>query len=196
MIKVSITDKVSQSLRAIQQRLDGPGKAEASQAMGIEAQITVCEHLSMLAASRHDTANRLGASPSNFLATAVDAAAASGVLSSDYDSATLTLRHPAIARAFRDISIEPKTAKALTIPINAIAYNRRAGQFEGIFRMGGKPILAIKQGDSVLPLFLLVRSVTQKQDRSLMPSDDELANAGARGLTNFIHGAMQASNLS
>lgn len=199
MIKLSITDKVTPRLRELATKLQGASGTEASHAMAVEAQLTIVEHLRLLAETRHDTANKLGASPTGFLAQATDVAAAADVISADSDSATLSMRHPAIARAYRDIQIKPKNAKALAIPINAIAYGRYAREFQdqGLFRLGGrgadvgKNILAMKSGDTVIPLFLLVRSVTQKRDPSLMPSNEQIAAAGARGLGRFVKHALQ-----
>lgn len=196
IISTEVQDKLSPRLREVVGQLNGPGRVEASEAMGEEVRFTVVEHLRMIADTRHATAQRLGAAPSNFVAGAVDAAAAAPIRA-DEQGVSISMRHPVVARAFRDIPIEAKNASALTIPIHAMAYNRRAGQFPGIFRLGGrgadvgKNILAIKSGDgSVIPLFLLVRSVTQKQDRSLMPSDDEINTAAARGLTRYIRQAL------
>lgn len=200
MISVGVQEKLSPALRYVASRLEGPGRVEGSKAMGEEVRFTVVDHLRMLAGSRHTTAERLGAAPSGFIAKAADQAA-SAPIRADEDGVSISLRHPVVARAFRDIRITPKSASALTIPIHAIAYNRRASQFPGLFRLGGrgaavgKNILAIRQGDSVLPLFLLVRSVTQRQDRSLMPSDDEINTAAARGLTNYIRQAIQTAGL-
>lgn len=197
MIKITVEDKLTPELNQLHNAFQGPAKTAATKVMGDAVQITIVEHLRMLNESRHDTANRLGATPSGFIGTAVNAAEAAAI-NPDADGVTLTLRHPVIARAFRDITIVPKTAKALTIPINAIAYNRRAGQFEGLFRLGGRGaegarnILAIKNGDTVIPLFLLVRSVTQKQDRSLMPSDNDMSSTAAVALKKHLEKELAA----
>jgi hypothetical protein len=193
---VEVTSRLSENYRRAASYLSGEGRAEASKAMGTEVQLAVVAHLRNLAGSKHDTANRLGASPTGFLARAADAAAGEGVVRSDDDGVTLAIRHPAVARAFRDITIVPKTAKALAIPIHAIAYNRRPAQIwesMNLFILGGKGqavgrnVIAMKEPDgSILPLYILVRSVTQRQDRSLMPSDDEILDAAATGLKGYL----------
>lgn len=204
MIPLEVSDRLSPALRYAADRLDGPARVNGSMAMGEAVRDLCAEHLSDLAQTRHDTANRLGAAPSGFLAQAADAAAA-GVVTADGDGVNLSMRHPAIARAFRSITIEPKEAESLAIPIDAMAYNRRPAQMrlEGynIFRLGGKGqdvgknILATRVGDSLILLYVLVRSVTQQQDRSLMPSDDRMATAAAGRLTTFIHQELLASGL-
>lgn len=203
LVSLEVSEKISAGVRYVAERLEGAGRLEASQAMGEEVQLLVVAHLRDLAGSRHATANRLGASPTNYLAGAAEAAAAAGVVRADGDGVSLLLRHPAIARAFRDIHIAPKGAGALTIPVAAIAYGRRAAQFANLFifrsKTTGNSFLAQRaeeKGQMPLLLFLLVRSVTQKQDRSLMPSTDDIHTAAARGLTDYVRRTLQQARLN
>ncbi len=157
--------------------------------MGSEVQVLIVNHLRQLAATRHDTANRLGATPSNFIAGAVDAAGDAGVVRADDDGVTLTLRHPVVARAFRDIHITPRQAECLAIPVHALAYNRRPREIweqYGLFIAKGMIMMRNGAGADPIALYALRKSVTQRQDRSLMPSDSEIHDAAARGLTHFI----------
>jgi hypothetical protein len=150
-------------------------------------------HLAELATSRHATAERLGAAPSGHLAQAARAVEASPV-SAEGATATLTINHPGLARAFHDIRIVPVNAKALTIPVDAIAYNRSPRQFGNqLFvwksKTTGNAFLAQRQEDKSakpLLLYLLVRSVTQKQDRSLLPSQEEWEKAAARSALDWL----------
>jgi hypothetical protein len=106
----------------------------------------------------------------------------------------LTINHPGLARAFHDIRIVPVNAKALTIPVDAIAYNRSPRQFGNqLFvwksKTTGNAFLAQRQEDKSakpLLLYLLVRSVTQKQDRSLLPSQEEWEKAAARSALDWL----------
>ncbi len=180
-----------------QKELEGAGRVDASRAMGEEVQILIVSHLIVLAGTRHATANRLGATPTNFIAQAADAAAGADVVQADGDGVSLRLRHPVVARAFRDITIVPKKAAALTIPINALAYGRRAAEFPDLFRIPHTDVLAIpREGQAPLALFILVRSVTQRQDRSLMPSPDEINEAAATGLKFYVRRTLQQARLS
>jgi hypothetical protein len=204
-LSVEVSSHLTRELISAVDRLDGAGRVEGSEAMGHEVQTLIVFHLRTIAPSRHTTAQKLGASPSNFLAGAADAAAA-GKVSADSEGVSISIRHPAVARAFRDIHIFPKRAKCLAIPIAAIAYNRRPAQLalEGhdMFVLGGKGqavgrnVLAERMPDgSIHPLYLLVRSVTQPQDRTLMPSDENMHRAAARGLTNYVRVALAQGGL-
>lgn len=204
-ISLEVAEKLSPALRYVAERLEGAGRIEASHEMGVDVQVLVVDHLTDLANSRHDTANRLGASPSGFLGQAADAAAAAGVVVADEGGVSLSIRHPAVARAFRPIQIEPKRGKALAIPLAAMAYNRRPREwgaselFVWKSKTTGNAFLARRQQDKNAPLdlmYLLVRSVTQAQDRSLMPSDDAINSAAARGITRYIRRTLQASGLN
>ena len=206
-VSVSLGDKASPALRRVIDSLQGAGRRDLLSAMGTEVQHVTTEHLRGLAATRHATAERLGAAPSGHLAQAAEKVAAPAALSANETEATLTFNHPGLGRAFHDVTIVPKTSKYLTIPVNAVAYARRAGEFAlqvvftrkgawGLvpkdFKLPPKPwgFAEMVQIRSVM-LFLLVRSVTQKQDRSLLPSDEEWTEAATLGARNYIRDALQ-----
>ncbi len=203
------TDKLSLALRSAVSQLSGEGATGMAKAMGVEVQNKSVDHLRGLAASRHDTANRLGAAPSGHLAQAAEkvgaASAVTTISGGGSNIAVLAINHPGMVRAFRDVTIVPTTKKFLAIPLAAIAYNRKPSQLtdEGhnMFVLRSKDsgkdrlILAEKQGDSIMPLYLLVRSVTQKQDRTLLPSDDEFSEAAVTGISNYIQQKLTEAGL-
>ena len=200
VVSLEVADRISAGVRHVAERLEGAGRVEASQAMGEEVQVLVVAHLRGLQSdgAHHKTRARLGGGEaSNFIAQAASAADVAGVVQADADGVSLHLRHPIVARAFRDIQIEAKGSGALTIPVAAVAYNRRAEQFSGLYvfksKTTGNSFLAqrAEKGEKPILLYLLVRSVTQRQDRSLMPSADEIHDAAARGLTGFVHRTMR-----
>ena len=74
--------------------------------------------------TRHKTATELGAKPSGFW-DMEKTGLALGECTDEH--ASVALRHPGIARAFGDVKITPgEGKKALTIPLNALAYGKRA----------------------------------------------------------------------
>ncbi len=197
-MKLSInTGGLSPALRKLASSLGGPGRAALHEAMGREVQKTTEAYLRDLAATRHGTASRLGAAPSGYLSQAATKAADPAALTANTDGATYTITHPALNRAFSEVTITPKNAKSLAIPIHALAYNRRPSELASgghqLFIKRGRNILATRQGDSTLALYLLVRSVTQSQDRTLLPSDQDWASAAARGAAAFLHQAATTS---
>jgi hypothetical protein len=93
-----------------------------------------------------------------------------------------------MVRALRDVTIVPREAKSLAIPIHALAYNRRPAQIWeslNLFIPKGKNVICMP-GKTITALYVLVRSVTQKQDRTLLPSDENFQKAAATGAGNYI----------
>lgn len=174
MITIHVQDKLSPAMRKMVDGMHGEGKVRISEAMGGEVRSLVVWHLTSLAASKHTTANKLGATPTGYIANLAENFDQSSTLTFDASGATLAMRHPVISRAVRDVTITPKK-QFLTIPLNALAYSRRCGEFQEVQFVHGRSE-AVRQD---MPAYLLVRGVTQKQDRSLLPGDDELATAAA-----------------
>ncbi len=196
-MKVDVTVQ-NPTIQRFLSMLSGAGKVELNRAMAVEVQQATVDHLTRLAASRHDTANRLGAAPSGHLAQAAEKVAGpQSVITIGTDAAALIINHPGLIRAFKSVTIKPGPGrKALAIPMNALSYNRLASSFGrgALFILGGgkmdigKNILALKQapGMPIVALYYLVKSVTQKQDRTLLPSDQEWRAAAARGALTYI----------
>ena len=176
-------------LNTLMEKVGGAGRAELHEAMGHEVQRLTHDHLSLLAATRHTTAEKLGATPSNHLAQAAEKISAASALSADASSATLTINHPGMIRALRDVTILPRDAKRLAIPVHALAYNRRPAQIWDALKLfipKGKNVICMASGKTITALYVLVRSVTQKQDRSLLPSQEEFQQAAKTGARNYI----------
>ena len=86
---------------------------------------------------------------------------------------------PGVSRAYHDIDILPRFRKHLTIPINNIARDKKASEFNNTFvtyKKNGKGLIGQVNGSSVTWLYVLSKGVHQFKDSSLMPSDDSLAN--------------------
>lgn len=181
-------------------------RTELHKSVGSHAEILTAQHLSVLAGTRHATADRLGASPSGHLARAAESVTSEGT-----DAAALvSVTSPGIRRAFGDVTIKPKSGKYLTIPATAEAYNRRARSFNDlrIAIFGGKLALVQAEQSSLAdrsrsgfsyenrapmqsagraPIYYWLKDkVTQKQDRSLLPSDAEYSTAAVMGIKAYI----------
>lgn len=61
----------------------------------------------------------------------------------------------------------------MTIPLSFAARRHKAGDFQGLFKMGN--VLALRTSGSIQPMFALVQHVHQTQDPTIMPSDDKMA---------------------
>ena len=83
---------------------------------------------------------------------------------------------PGASRAYHDINIRPVRAKMLTIPMHSDAFHHSARDFNDLFKPKGKNILARNVNGQLVAMFALAKSAFQKQDSSLMPTDENLAS--------------------
>jgi len=136
-------------------------------------------HLRALGQSRHASANRLGAAPSGHFEQAIVEADASA------DDAHVRLLLPGLSRAFRSLTLVPRRARALTIPLAAEAYGKKASELsrEGwaLFATKGVLMGSRKSTGATKPLYALKSRVRLRQDRSLLPSDNALSRAAREG---------------
>ena len=94
-------------------------RAELHEAMGLPVGELTRRHLDGLAATRHDTANALGATPSGFFAQAAEKVN----VSADAAGATVSIDQPGMGRAAHDVDIRASDSgkQALTIPLIGLA---------------------------------------------------------------------------
>ncbi|MGN0890525.1 MAG: hypothetical protein ACI4W7_02615 [Candidatus Spyradenecus sp.] len=140
-------------------------------------------HIRQESRRRHATANRLGATPSNHFEQATLTASASA------EEAHVFIALPGISRAFRALSIVPRRARAITLPIAPEAYGKKASELErdGWALFTAKSLRGLLMGKNkatgeTKPLYKLLAKVSQPQDRTLLPSDNALAQATVEGL--------------
>lgn len=154
----------------------------------------------LIATPRHNTATRLGATPTNFRAANARA------LQADSDDEGAFLRIPrstGLGRAFGQITIRPTGGrKFLTIPATAETYGRQAGEwpqdtfdFAIITTIRGTTPALIWAEDGGNHIrgsvaFWLRREVIQQQDRTLLPSDDTYREIGRRTVIAHIRDAI------
>ena len=157
-------------------------------------QIAVSGHIEAMAQTRHRTANSLGAEPTGHY----ERAAADVTSEVDGDVGVVTIPIAGFSRAFHDVTIRPGAGKkALTIPIVAESYGVRVVEMQSagwsIFRpKGSKALFGRRDGAAgALPLYALVSVVRQPQDRTLLPSDEELGAAAENGVRLYLQEAMR-----
>jgi len=174
-------------------------KLELAQFVGRRVLEKVKDHLDEMSATRHKTADRLGAQHSKFLEYAsgrtVGGRKGQGTFLRDVSEAGATVsieNTPGLDRAYHDLHIKPVRAGALTIPISRYAYNKRVKELrdEGyeIARPKGKNILMGKKGKKgkARPMFALVKSVTVPKDPGLLPQNAEVGEWVADSIQDFI----------
>ena len=135
-------------------------------------------HIATAAQTRHKTATRLGASPTQYLlnkASSVEAIGAPGRV-------LLSVSGEIFKRTFEPVTVSAVNAKMLTIPIAAESYGKRAGEFGKLFVFTAKTgkqssFLARKVDGKMEFLFLLKKTVVLPQDRGLLPSEEDIFKA-------------------
>ena len=150
-----------------------------------ELKVLVQNHLRRWALSHHATARRLGARPTGHYETAARDIAAH----STSKGAHVIIPAPGITRYFKSLTIRPRSAKALTIPIHPASYGRRAGEMQhlGWKLFSRKGILFGDKGEGQEALYALKKSVTIPQDSTILPGENEMREAVLTG----AHAAMR-----
>lgn len=158
-----------------------------------DAKALTTDYIDAESPKRHKTATSLGARPTGAMTS-------TGV-TSDYDGAGASVSIPGIvfSRTFKDVEIKPTGGRrALTIPISAEAYGRRVKDdldsegwqfFLPKKKNGGdgRTLMGVKPGSKeAIPMFLLVRSITLTQDRTLLPSDDEYESTAMNAINDYL----------
>ena len=150
--------------------------------------ILVRDHLSRIAPRHHISAHRLGATPTGH----IEKGARATHFTASSDSAEVIIPIAGLSRAFRPLTITPRTANALTLPVSAHSYGKRVGELRAngwnIFRPKGKDTLwgKLQDEDDAVPLYVLKKRVQLKQDRSLLPSDAELGTTASKAMLDYI----------
>ena len=150
--------------------------------------ILVRNHLSRIAPRHHMSAHRLGATPTGH----IEKGARATHFTASSDSAEVIIPIAGLSRAFRPLTITPRTANALTLPISSHSYGKRVGDLRAsgwnIFRPKGKDALwgKLQDEDDAVPLYVLKKRVQLKQDRSLLPSDAELGGTASKAMLDYI----------
>ena len=158
-----------------------------------KAEVFTADYLRAIARTRHRSAARLGAQPSGHL----ERAAESVTSAADERGARVSITSPGFSRVAGPVTIRPKTARWLTIPIHRDAYNKRA---RGLARFIGRPLFrpgptgakkrvlsAVDPNTGQLThYYALVKQVTLPQDRTLLPSDSAYEETLLAGVRDYV----------
>ena len=164
------------------------GHRQLFHAMADSVTELVRNHLSRIAPRHHISAHRLGATPTGH----IEKGARATHFTASSDSAEVIIPIAGISRAFRPLTITPRTANALTLPVSSHSYGKRVGDLRAsgwtIFRPKGKDTLwgKLQDEDDAVPLYVLKKRVQLKQDRSLLPSDAELGGTASKAMLDYI----------
>ena len=174
-------------------RVLGSDRTRANRYAAERVESCVRDHLTQISLTRHATAEKLGASPTGFWKFGAGATETGIQSSATERSATITITHPGISRVSQAVTIRPTHGKFLAIPIHQISYGVLARDLRdhgGIqtFIPKGKNIIAMKSpdGKGIIPLYVLLASVTLPQDRTLLPADETLQDQAVTGIRSFL----------
>ena len=187
-------DEVRPAVARMLAALNPEGRRTLHKKIGHRLQNLIRDHLLDYAQGHHKTAEKLGAQPTGFWSTAVESVSMPSALQTDEQSARLELASPGMARAFGPVDILPNGHPFLTLPVAPEAYGNRIGtkdnpRFPGGFFFQGKSgglLYGIKRGEEIYPLYLLVASVHQEQDRTILPSDEDIVNASIEVTADYF----------
>lgn len=192
MAILEVTVQVPESIERLSEKVLG-NMGSVYRNAGVHLARCIRNHVRMLAATRHSTAQKLGATPTNhFRASDVPPPIST---SSDV---TVEVNIPGISRAYQDLDIYPTNAENLTIPLHASSYGVKAKDYPGkLFRIRrkgsaekGNVLYSNLDGD-LTPIYSLVKHVHQVRDPSLMPEDDKMTDEAVQGATDAIMKLLQ-----
>ena len=179
MVELSIKATIHPKLLPILRDLGPLARRELFSTGGAALAMTVRSHLRRTGAARHNTASRLGATPTGHILKG----AARVTSFSPSDSAIVSVPIAGISRAFQNLTIRAQRANALTLPVAAASYGHRVREMKrlgwNVFRPHGKDFLmGTREGDKDAKLlYVLRKQVTIKKDRSLLPSNAEVTKS-------------------
>ncbi len=184
-VELSGIDAVAADVQRMRNALSDRGPLHAQ--MAVDVRDFTRDYLA--ADDNHATAEALGATPTGFRKK-------SGAgIEADSDDQNAILRIPrntGLGRAFHDIDIIARD-KLLTQACHALTYGRSARDFpEGVleFAIVEERFPALVFAASGETAYWLRRKVHQKQDRTLLPSDEDFTDVALRSarvyLTNIL----------
>lgn len=192
MIKVtSNVEQVSVRLGRFVSKVGTAGRHLLYSAAANAVAILVRAHLAKLGSWKHMSAEKLGAQPTGILGRAATRTTSNATS----ERGEVVIPTPAVRRAFHDVEIRPKSWDFLTIPASREAYGFRVGVLASlgwkIYRPGKAKILMGRLSKDEAPkvLYYLAQSVHQRQDRSLLPSDEEIHATAANAMMAIIRRA-------
>lgn len=184
---LTVTVETPENISKLSEKLLGNMESVYRNA-GVRLARCIRNHLRLLASTRHDTANKLGATPTGHFK-------ASDVLppNATNSDVSVTVTTPGISRAYHDIDIHPVNGQFLTIPLHADAYglsareySERYGKLFRINRPGSTEKGKVLYTKDVLngkpiPMYALTEHVHQVRDPSLMPTNAKMTEEAIEG---------------
>ena len=187
MPMLEVTISIPSNIESLPKKIEA-GMSSVYKNAGVRLARCIRNHMRLLANTRHDTANRLGATPTGHFK-------ASDVLppNATNSDVSVTVTTPGISRAYHDIDIDPVNGQFLTIPLHADSYGISAREYSErygkLFRINRKGstekgnVLYTKDAlnGKPIPMYALTAHVHQVRDPSLMPTNDQMTDEALNG---------------
>ncbi len=188
-INIDFDRRAAPALKALLEDLDIGERVDFFESLSDDLEIVTREHITKASQTRHKSAARLGAQPTGYLEKI--ASSAEGVRgAASPGGVRLTLQGDIFKRAFGPVTVSASKAKALTLPMRAEAYGRRAREFNDLFvykSKRGQAFLARSAGKGRIEfMFMLKKSVLLPQDRGLLPSEADYLRAVEKAARRYI----------
>ncbi|WP_009960338.1 hypothetical protein [Verrucomicrobium spinosum] len=212
-IVATYTNEATPLLAALLPKLEDP--TQLNKHIAGEAEVLTANHL-INVKSEHKTASRLGATPTYYFQnksraveswydeTCAEVVIPTGEgaisnLSKSVGGSAVGSRE-AFAPAFGAVNIVAINSRYLTIPAAAVAYGRRAGEFPLLqfipFASGAKALAMVtgKGKERKTEVYYWLREeVNLKEDKTILPTDDDYAAAAERGAESFMSEMMETT---
>lgn len=184
-----VKDDITPFFNRLNSKLSPNKRKDLNRHIGARGEELTKGYLLKISKKRHATAQRLGAKPTGFLEKAAESV--ESTVGNNF--ASVLISSPGIGRAFGDITIKPKKTY-LTIPVHKDAYGKRAGEFDNLVFIRNTvketAVLGRKvegSGEMLEAMYVLVTKAFQKQDRTLLPTDEQYGHAMELGARDYIN---------
>lgn len=162
-------------------------RGEMMQAGVYALRVLVQKHLHRVAPRKHASSARLSAPPTRHIEKGLAAITASA----DATGGTVRIPIPGLRRAREPLTIVPRVANELTVPVAADSYGRRVKELRRmgwtIFRPKGKDVLmGSLDGTEAKALYALKKRVPLRADPELLPTDAEMSTAVRAAMDDYV----------
>ncbi len=181
---VKIKDKATPLIKRIRETVKG---SRLKTVIGAAVRDLLSDHL--FDKDRNEP-NKLGGRRTHYYGKAADAVSFKALT----DGVIVSASQVGLRQRLLGGTITPKRAQLLTIPVHPEAHGKRAGEFNDLSFIktgGGRGATAVLaktgQGNIFEVFYVLVKSVTQQGDPTVLPEEREISSSAERAATRLLN---------